>query len=88
MADQRVSNKGDEPECDEQRCPPFDGHEIFWPGGEFFKISGRQPPIGVVRICRFRCRDFGGVNHVYFYYKPVNSVVLSFKFCLVIRSST
>ena len=50
MADQRVSSEGDE--CDEKHCHRFDGHEIFWPGSEFFKISGHQPPVGVVKICR------------------------------------
>ena len=49
-------------ECNEQHCPRFDGHEIFWPRSEFFKISGCQPPIDVVRICRFRCRELGFVQ--------------------------
>ena len=56
----RELSEGDE--SNEQHCPRFDSHEIFWPGSEFFKISGRQPPTGVVRICRFHCRELGFVQ--------------------------
>jgi len=58
MAKQMREFKGDE--CNEQHGLLLGGHNgNIWPGSEFCKVSGRQPPKDVTYIDSFRCGELG-----------------------------